>query len=44
MQHQQVAHGKDKAYRCNSCGLEYIGMEQMRAHIMKFHRYGDKKI
>ncbi|HET6641513.1 MAG TPA: C2H2-type zinc finger protein [Nitrososphaeraceae archaeon] len=44
MQHQQVVHGKDKAYRCNSCGLEYFGMEQMRAHIMKYHSYGDKKI
>lgn len=43
MQHEQVVHGKDKAYRCNSCGIEYFGMEQMRAHIMKFHRYSNKK-
>src|SRR5919106_426778 len=44
MQHQQVVHGKDKCYRCNSCGLEYFGMEQMRAHIMKLHRYTNKKV
>ncbi|MPZ06585.1 MAG: hypothetical protein GEU26_09235 [Nitrososphaeraceae archaeon] len=44
MQHQQVVHGKDQSYRCNSCGLEYFGMEQMRAHIMKFHSYRNKRI
>jgi len=44
MQHEQVTHGSDKYYTCNSCKLEFLGMEQMRDHIKKKHQYKkDKK-
>ena len=44
MQHEQVIHGSGKYYTCNSCNLQFLGMEQMRDHIKKKHQYKkDKK-
>jgi uncharacterized protein with PIN domain len=44
MQHEQVIHGSGTYYTCNSCNLQFLGMEQMRDHIKKKHQYKkDKK-
>jgi KRAB domain-containing zinc finger protein len=43
MQHEQVMHGKDMLYDCKKCNVGFIGMEQMRDHVKKFHSYNKMK-
>jgi hypothetical protein len=43
MQHEQVIHGTGKSYMCNSCNLQFFGMQQMRDHIKKNHQYNKNK-
>lgn len=39
MQHEQVSHGKDLPYDCRQCKVSFSNMQDMRAHIQKFHSY-----
>jgi KRAB domain-containing zinc finger protein len=39
MQHQQVVHGKDLPYDCKICNQNFTNMQDMRAHLQRYHSY-----
>ncbi|MDC8437775.1 MAG: C2H2-type zinc finger protein [Candidatus Nitrosotenuis sp.] len=39
MQHQQTVHDKDSPYDCKVCNQNFSNMQDMRAHLQKFHSY-----
>lgn len=38
MRHFQIMHD-NKIYECKKCNMKFEGMEVMRDHIKKYHRY-----
>ena len=39
MQHKQIVHGKELPYDCKLCDLTFTNMQDMRAHLQRFHSY-----
>jgi len=39
MQHQQIVHGKDLPYDCKICNQNFSNMQDMRAHLQRYHSY-----
>ena len=39
MQHKQIVHGKETPYDCKLCNQTFTNMQDMRAHLQRYHSY-----